>query len=146
MHLVSPFKIPEFERLGRALFSGHVKIRATGPKIFLNAFMINPKSENGISVSRISRAPLRLFSALGQKSAAERSAKQGRVDNFYGFAAFDGGSPSRVELEDGFKLLPKGVPNSSNPFHADIRLPPDRKRDYYVFIATELVKNSTFVR
>ena len=137
--LVSPVKISELEPLGRALFSGHVKIKTSGPKISPNAFMINSKSESGISVNRTSHAPLRLFSILGQKSAAKRSV------NFYGFASFSGGSPSRVKLEDGFKLSPRGVPTILNPVHADISLPPDRKKDYYMFIATEMVKYCKFV-
>ncbi|MBF8254724.1 MAG: hypothetical protein HW373_1419 [Deltaproteobacteria bacterium] len=146
IRLVSPSRIFELERLGRALFSGHVKKTLTDPRILPNAFMVNRKSESGISTNRISLAPLRLFSELGDMSAAEKSARQGRVDNFYGFAAFDGGVPQRIKLEDGFALLPKGIPTRSNPFHADIRLPPDRKKDYYLFIATELVRYSKFTR
>lgn len=145
LHLQSPLKIPELELLGRALFSGHVKIKTSGAKIFPNAFLINLKSESGISVNRISLAPLRLFRAIGQKSAQARSLKQRRVDNFYGFAEFEGGVPSKIKLEDGFALLPIGVPSIVNPYHADIPLPPDRKKDYYLLIATEMVRHSRFV-
>lgn len=108
--------------------------------------MLNRRSENGISINRISLAPLLLFSKLAEKSAAKRSGREERAVNFYGFAAFDGGAPSKIKLEDGVALLPKGVPTGLNPFHADIRLPPDRKKDYYLFIATEMVRFSKFVR
>lgn len=135
----SPSTIPGQEALGRALFSGHVKIKASGAKLFPNAFLINSKSESGISVNRTSLAPIHLFGMLGAKSAKQRNV------NFYGFAEFNAGVLSAITLDDGYELLAEGASTLSNPFHADIALPADRGKDYYVFIATELVKYSRFI-
>lgn len=137
-HGTSPFTIFGKEALGRALFSGHVKIKASGAKLFPNAFLINSKSESGISVSRISLAPIRLFGLLGAKAAGRRSIK------FYGFAEFNAEALSGITLDDGYKLLVEGAPTLENPFHADIPLPADRGKDYYVFVATEFIKCARF--
>lgn len=133
----SPLLVRTDEVLNRALFSGHLK--NDGITLRPNAFLINWKSEHGLSVDRASLAPIRSFRAL-----AEASAKRRKV-NFYGFAQFAAESLSTIKLEDSWKLRARGVPTVLNPFHSDIEYPQERGKDYYLFIATELKARSTVV-
>ena len=134
LNLRSPRTVVDSEFLAKALFSGHVK--KDGVTLKPNAFLINAKSEYGISVHRWSLAPSRLFNALGVASALRR----GHGTKFYGFAQLLAGSLSAVVLDDGWRMKAIGVPTRRDPFHADIPLPPDREKDYYLFVATELLE------
>jgi hypothetical protein len=138
IHFRSPLTIQRSEKLGRELFSGHVK--NDGITLRPNAFKINRKSENSISLDRISLSPIRLFTSL-----ALTVAKRRRV-NFKGFAEIDPDAFTRVRLEGDIVLSVKGDPTRSNPFHANVPLPPDRDDDFYLFVATELLQYAYQVR
>lgn len=135
--LRSPLTVLGEERLHRALFSGHVK--NDGITLNPNAFLINHKSEHGISVNRASLAPLRLFRKLAEISATAR-----RV-NFKGFAEFQATALNSIKLQDSWRLGARGAPTSENPFHADIALPEKKEKDYYLLIAIELISKSNIV-
>jgi len=126
--LRSPLRVEDSERLGRELFSGHLK----GKRLKVNAFLINEKSESGLSLDRLSLAPRRLFSAVGRAAAARRSVK------FKGFATLDCAKLRSVEMDDGIRLDAVGDPTLENAFHADVALLPDKGDDYYLLVATEL--------
>ncbi len=134
----SPLAILNSEKLGRELFSGHVK--NDGITLRPNAFKINRKSENSISLDRISLAPLRLFTSLALAAAKRRKV------NFKGFAEIAPDAFTRVQLEGNTVLSVKGDPTKSNPFHANVPLPPDRDDDFYLLIATELLQYAQVTR
>lgn len=125
-----PLTVRGSDLLARELYSGHVKKSGA---LKPNAFLINAKSEFGISVNRWSLAPERLFVQLGLASARRRKV------NFKGFAEFRAASLETVALDDSWQLRAVGAPTFQNAFHADIPLPPDKDEDYYLFVATELV-------
>ena len=130
----SPLAIDENDVLAKALFSGHTKKSGA---LKVNAFLINDKSEYGISVHRWSLAPARLFLSLGLEAARWRGT------NFKGFAEFNASVLSSIVPDDGWKLVAKGVPTLGDAFHADILLPRDKGEDYYLFIASEFVRKAT---
>ncbi len=134
--LQSPLTIRDGDLLAKELFSGHVK-KSGG--LTPSAFLINGKSAFGISTDRWSKAPERLFVALGLASATRR--KDG--SKFKGFARFDTASLKSIKLEDSWQMRALGVPTLRNPFHADIPLPVDKGDDYYLYVATELVARAT---
>ena len=115
--------------LARQLFSGHV--RPNG-KIELSAFIASASNGFGISLDRWSKAPERLFKALGMKAAKRRS------QNFKGFALFDALGLKSIHVKDESEIRALGVPTRRNPFHADIQLPPDREKSFYLLVATGL--------
>jgi len=131
VRLRSPLTIYDGDVLARALFSGHVK--KNGRTLRPNAFLINTKSEFGISVHRWSLAPSRLFTALGLAAARRRGI------NFKGFAEFDAKSLAKAVLED-WQLQAVGAPMVQDAFHADILLPRDREEDFYLLVASEFVE------
>lgn len=131
-----PLTIRNSEILARELFSGHVK--KNGVTLKVNAFKINRKSENGISLDRISLAPLKCFASLALASAKRRGVK------FKGFAKIEPSAIARIHFENDDPLSAIGNPSKINPFHANVSLPPDREDDYYLFIATEFLRYSNF--
>jgi len=124
-----PLTIRDGDILGRQLFSGHV--RPNG-KIEVSAFVASASNAFSISLDRWSKAPERLFKTLAVGAA------RARRQNFKGFALFDAGDLKLVCIRNEPPIQALGVPTKRNPFHADIRLPPDRDRSFYLLVATEL--------
>jgi hypothetical protein len=129
----SPLVIADSDELARALFSGHVKKSGA---LRPNAFLINTKSEYGISVHRWTLAPVRFFRSLAMAAAMRRKV------NFKGFAKFEAGILSSISPSEGATLKAYGVPTLDDPFHADIPLARDEGEDYYLLIATELSRKA----
>jgi hypothetical protein len=128
----SPFAIAPTEILGRELFSGHVN--NAGNVLKPNAFLINHKSEFGISLDRMSLAPRHLFAALGEKAAARRNVR------FKGFCTIEPDAISKVQHDGTSVLRVRGEPTCPNPCHANVPLPRDRDKDFYLLMATELLR------
>lgn len=101
-------------------------------KIEVGAFVASASNRFGISLDRWSQAPERLFKTLAQKVAKKRS------QNFKGFALFDAANLQSVRVKDLQEIRAVGVPTKRNPFHADILLPTDREKSFYLLVATEL--------
>lgn len=139
--LRSPMSVNDREVMGRELFSGHLdnkKKRRLKPNVFM------PKDKKGISVNRLSLAPRDLFLALARRHLYKRR-RRATATNFYGFAEISagdirnasiGGSDNRCEVQ--------GTVTAANPFHADIRLPPDTEKDARLEVARQLLEAARY--
>lgn len=125
----SPFTILDKDILGRQLFSGHV--RPNG-KIEVNAFVGVASNGFAISLDRWSKAPERLFKTLAHQAARRRS------QSLKGFALFEAASLRSIRVKELPQICAVGAPTRRNPLHAEIFLPPDRERSFYLQVAAEL--------
>jgi hypothetical protein len=115
--------------IARQLFSGHVK---PSGKIEVTAFVASASNGYGISLDRWSKAPERLFKTLAQKAAKRRT------QNFKGFALFDAATLKSVRVKDLGEIRATSALTKRNPFHADILIPPNRDRSFYLQVAAEI--------
>jgi len=127
-----PLRIADQDILIRGLFSGHVK-KSDG-SLRLNAFLLNHHKEKALSVSRLIRPYHEFFASLFLKDAARRNV------HFYGVAQLAASCVRAVEMDGARCLKVNAAPTASNPFHANIYLPPDKNKDYYYDIARRLVE------
>jgi hypothetical protein len=130
----SPLTIRDRDILARQLFSGSVK---QSGKIEVGAFIASASSGFGISLDRWSKAPERLFKALGREAGKKR-----RPQNFKGFALFDAADLKSVHVKNEQSIYAVGVPTKGNPFHANISLPPDRGKSFYMLVAIEILNKT----
>ena len=132
----SPLLVKDYEVLGRAAFSNYVTKDNRSLKI--NAFKVNLKKIEPISLDRLSLAARSLFITLSAKAARRRSI------NFYGYGEIGADTLRKIKIDNNH-LDVIGVPMIENPFHAEIPLPPDKDEDYYMEVALELKDGAKYV-
>jgi hypothetical protein len=136
----SPLFIEDKEVLGRRIYyKGHIRKDET---LRPAAFKINLKKrpKRGISLDRLSHAPINLFAELG-----EHNAQRHPGGSFHGFGTLTGEKIRSIQqsVKDcQFNLVDS--PTLTNPFHADVRLRLDQEPDYYMLLADELAKRAKY--
>lgn len=106
-------------------------MRSSG-KLEVGAFVASASNRFGISLDRWSKAPERLFKGLAQRAAKNRS------QTFKGFALFDAVTLKSIRVKDLQEIRAVAVPTKRNPLHANISLPPDREKSFYLLVVAEL--------
>lgn len=130
----SPLRIFRDDILSRELYSGHV---TPGGKLNVTAFTASPKNGFGLSVNRCDKAPHRLFVELGLASAQRRSTPD-RKASFKGFAHLAAGDLLKIDSKE-FTLVAKAELTRTNPFHANIAVPQDKDKSFYLLVASEIL-------
>lgn len=105
----APDQIAAAEDLGRSLFSNR---HSRGGRVLPPAFLEKPGNPE-LSVDRLTHAPPDVVVAIADRAGAMR----GRT--FYGWAVIAAGKAS-----EGRTVQASPLPDGSNPYHADIILPP----------------------
>ena len=131
--------------LYRTLFSGNYD---PNKGIRLKAFILKDPSK-GISVNRLTYAPKKHIDYLSKTEAQHRTDEARKKGNtgeikFYGYAAIEAQGISGIKLNGTKSLGTKATPKFKNPFHADITLPVDDGKDFYLDIADKLQQIATF--
>jgi len=140
MRIRRPCYVDDSETLGRELFNGHLNKSKTAltPAAFLQ------KGGRHLSCSRLSLAARILFLTLAGQHMNKRR-KRVASTRFYGFAEITAANV-RALCVDGLSCAhPIGVPTIENPFHSDIRLPPDMQKDFFLDVATKLRNKAKYV-
>lgn len=145
--LRSPFTVQDTERIGRALFSGHV---TNSGKIRPNAFSIRPPDYE-YSVNRLSCAPREQFVRLSKLDAVRRSIAAAQRDSsktpgitFKGFAEFLESDLRKIKIDGSRPLYTSSDVTCANPFHGVIGLEPDQTKDYELAVTDNLLAISAF--
>lgn len=140
-HYRSPSNVDSNEDLGRALFSGNYNHKRGIIKA--SAFLQKPNHGRGLSVNRVSCAPISLFTSLSNLDAAARSIRSGNEITFYGFATLNAESVRKIKDQtSNTSLLVSGSPTIKNPLHAEIILPPYKDKSDDLYFADQLLKIS----
>jgi hypothetical protein len=126
-HRRSPLAIEPSDTMARELFSNHV--RANG-RLETGAFLASASNGYGISLSRWTKAPRRLFIALG-------TSKQRGTFAFVGFALFAASDLAKVVAATP-PLSVHASRTTPNPFHADINVGAGREKSYYLLVAKQI--------